>query len=183
MKTRLLLIGLTVSLLMIAAQKKPKTKSGPRWKEFTSKEGGFSVLLPGIPMQDKKALQIGSRRAELNSFVVEQKREETAYIVVYCDFPGATWKGDSPEERLECARARAIASSKGKPVSEKKIKLGTFSGRELRFDVKDKGQVRQQLFAVKERLFQLMIAGPKDMTNSQDAGKFFKSFKLSVAAQ
>jgi hypothetical protein len=183
MKVRLLLVGLGVSLLLIAAQKKEKGRAGSGWKTFTSKEGAFEVLMPGVPTEEKKTLQLGSGPTELNLFVVERKKEEAAYIVAYCEFPASALQGASPEERLNYARNRAVSRTRGKLAGEKKIKLGSFPGRELRFETEGKGLVRQRLFAVKDKLYQVMVAGPKETVLSREADKFLESFKLLPASK
>jgi hypothetical protein len=178
MKVRLLLIGLGVFLLLIAAQKKEKGRAGSGWKKFTSKEGAFEVLMPGIPSEEKKTLQLGSGSTDLNLFVVERKKEEAAYIVAYCEFPESSLQGASPEQRLDYGRNRAVSRSRGKLVVEKKIKLGSYPGRELRFETEGKGLVRQRMFAVKDKLYLVMVAGPKESAVSVEADKFLDSFKL-----
>src|SRR5262249_30751572 len=116
MKVRLLLVGLGISLLLIAAQKKEKGQAASGWKKFTSKEGAFDVLMPGVPTEEKKSLQLGSGPTELNLFVVERKKGEAAYIVAYCEFPESALQGASPEARLDYARNRAVSRSRGKLV-------------------------------------------------------------------
>jgi hypothetical protein len=178
MKFRVLIVGLALPLVLIAAKTKDKEKGTAAWKEFTSKEGGFVVLMPGVPVEDKKALRLPSGPADLNLYVVERKKEETAYIVAYCELPETVLKNGTDENRLDYAQKRAVASTKGKLAGEKKIKLGTYPGRELRFEVEGKGEVRQRIYAAREKVYQLMVAGPKEMTDSKDADKFFQSFKL-----
>ncbi len=165
-------------MLLIAAQKKDKGKAGSGWKSFTSKEGAFEVLLPGVPTEEKKTLQLGSGPTDLNLFVVERKQEETAYIVAYCEFPESALQGATPEQRLDSARNLALSRGRTKLVAQKKIKLGTHPGRELRFETEGKGQVRQRMFAVKDKLYQVMVAGPKEAVVSKEATRFLESFKL-----
>ena len=131
----------------------------------------------------QKPLRFASGSADLNLYVVERKKEETAYIVAYCEFPDAALKGGTDDQRLDYARNRAVASTKGKLLGQKKIKLDTYPGRELRFEVSGKGQVRQRMYAVKDKLCQLIVAGPKELADSKEAEKFLKSFKLKTTSK
>src|SRR5262249_25102169 len=140
MKIRLLWPALVLPLLFGADD------SG--WKEFTSKEGGFTVSWPGKPTERTQA----AGGSTMRMFLVEVSRD-LAYTVVYSD------KSDDATFALDPAWQQAMAKYKGKLVSEKKIKLGSYPGKEIRFDLPDSLLgVRMRLYAVKHRLYQVMLA-------------------------
>jgi hypothetical protein len=173
-KTGRLILALTVPLLLVAA----KEKDAAEWKELAPKDGGFSVMMPGAPIEQKESLRLPSGPVDLLIYAVERKRDETAFIAMYCELPEAVFKNGTNEKRLDYARNRAVAATKGKLTGEKKLKLGANPGRELLFEVEGKGQVRQVLYVVKDKLYQLLVAGPKEKTMSKDADRFLQSFKL-----
>jgi hypothetical protein len=175
MRLRLLLPALIIPCMLAAG--KDKDKNG--WKEFTNKDGGFAVSMPGTPVERKEEdLRTPSGPIELHIFEVESKKDETAYLVIYCELPEAAFKNSTDEKRLDYARKRAVTASKGKLKSEKKIKVGDHAGRDLQFEVEGKGLVWQRLIVVKDKLYQLLVAGPKEKVLSKDADKFLQSFKL-----
>jgi hypothetical protein len=156
----------------------PAALASAAWQEFRSNERGFVVRLPGPPIEQQERVRLPSGPVSVNLLVVERKQEETAYLVISCKLPAAVLKGRSAEQCLNDARDHAVANTPGKLIREKEIKLGAFSGRELRFQVEGKGRVRQRIFAVKDTVYQLLIAGPKPATRSPDAAKFLASFHL-----
>jgi hypothetical protein len=175
MRLRLLLLALIVPCLLVAGKDKDKDAS----KEFAPKDGGFVVSMPGTPLERKEEdLKTPSGPIELHIYEVERKKEETAYLVIFCELPETVFKNSTDEKRLDYARKRAVNTSKGKLKSDKKIKVGDLPGRELQFEVEGKGVVRQRLFVVKDKLIQLLVAGPKEKVLSKDADKFLVSFKL-----
>jgi hypothetical protein len=168
-------LGLILSLLMIAGAKPRKDAV---WKEFTSKDGGFVVTMPGTPKEDKKNRRTASGPVELVLYIVERKQEETVFVAGYCELPEAVVKGATADKRMEYARRRVLADIKGKLLKEKKITLGTHPGRELHIGIEGGGVVRQRLFAVKDKLYQLLVVGPKAKALSKDSDRFMDSFKL-----
>ncbi len=177
MRMRAVLLGL-LALVLVAARDKDDA-----WQDFTSKDGGFEVSMPGKPVEQKDSLRTPSGPLDLVMYVVERKKEETAYIAMFCEFPESVFKSGTDEKRLDYARNRAVASTKGKLVGEKKIKLGDYPGRELQFEVEGKGLVRQRMYAVKDKLYQLLVAGPKEAALGKDADRFLQSFKLKAEAK
>jgi hypothetical protein len=174
MKWRLLALVVGLPFLLAAA----KDKDGDTWNELAPKDAGFSVSMPGTPIEQKESMRLPSGPVDLLICAVERKQEETAFIVTYCELPEAVVKKSTDEKRLNYARNRALSGSKAKLVSEKKVTLGDHLGRELVFDVEGKGRVRQVIYVVKNHLCQLLVAGPKDRTTSKDADRFLQSFKL-----
>jgi hypothetical protein len=176
MKKRLLILALGACLL--SAPLKAREKGSASWKEVANKDGGFVVLMPGTAVSQTESLRTPSGPIDLVMYIVERKKEETVYIAMFCEMPENVFKMGTDEQRLDYARKRAVASTKGKLVSEKKIKLGTYPGRELVFELENKGQVRQRVYAVKDKLYQLLVSGPREQTTSKDADRFLDSFKL-----
>jgi len=173
MRPGFLLLGLVIQLPVAA-----KDKTASEWKELSPKDAGYSVLMPGTSVAQTETIRLPSGPTEVSMFVVERKKAETAYLVLFCEFPKSVLKTGTDERRLDYARDRAVAARKGKLVFEKKIKLGIYLGRELHFEVEGKGMVRQRLFAVKDKLFQLLVAGPRGLALGKDANRFLESFKI-----
>src|SRR6202011_5912405 len=119
MKIHLLFLGLAFPFLL-AAENKPK--SG--WKEFTSKDGGFSVLLPAPPKEDKVPIKSPDGKPTTQyQFAVDGGNG--AYLVSYQDNPNLVKAdGEAADKALIAAQKTAQASVGGKLLAEKKIKLG-----------------------------------------------------------
>ncbi len=147
------------------------------WKEFVNKPGGFQVLLPGTPQEHQQSVNTSVGKVYVVLTVAELKKGGDAYVVGVSVLPDSAVK-ETEERRLDHARDGAVSSVKGKLRSEKALKLGGHPGRELLIDVDGKTEVRAQLYAVKNQLYQVMAVGSPALVGSADTDKFFKSFKL-----
>jgi hypothetical protein len=172
MKWRLLVLGFATCLQLGAKDKEPG------WRTVHSKEGRFVVLMPDEPLAQGERIRLLGCKTHLITYVVERKEQETAYIVLSCALPEAVLAKGSAERRLDRGRDLAVSRVHGQLVAEKKINLGDYPGRELSFAVEGKGLVRQRVYAVKGRLYQLLVAGPREVTGAKDADRFFQSFQL-----
>src|SRR5688572_23404134 len=92
------------------------------WKAFSPKDGGFTVLMPGMPMEDKQDVKTVSGDITVMLHFIEVKNEGSL-VVSYSEYPDAAFKGGDDEKRLDSARDGAVVSAKGKLKSEKKITL------------------------------------------------------------
>ena len=147
------------------------------WKPLTSKEGGFSVVMPGNPNDGKRQVKTPAGTIEVNFYLAEVK-DQGSYVVVFSEFPAAALQGGTDDKRLDNARDGAVASAKGKLKSEKKITLAGHPGRELLIDGEAMTGVRTRIFAVKNRLYQTMAAGSKTFLQAKETNQFLDSFKL-----
>jgi hypothetical protein len=160
----LLVLG-TTSLLAAPATTPPKAE----WKEFTWKAGKCSVLLPGTPQEKKAQLMIAEGK--------------TIYMIDFADLPGMA-KADEKTVAgfLDMTRDQLVKAMKGKLLSEKKVELGPYHGRDLTIESKQQGAdlegYRTRLYLAADRFYQLMLMGTKDAVSSKHAEKFFGSFKL-----
>jgi len=146
------------------------------WKEFTSKEGGFKVVMLGRPKQQQFDTESDFGKGVLHMNRVQVG--ETIYGANYCDFPAEIKK--TPIKKVyDSSRDGAVANLEGKLVSEKEIKLGKHSGREIRIEVGGGKQLfRARVFLIEQRLYQIVVMGTKEAATSKEADKFLESFKL-----
>jgi len=152
--------------------------AGKDWKPFLSKDGGYEVLVPGIPLESIQIAKTGLGTLEVKMLLVELKKENAAFVVSFADFPEGAFKGADDDKRLNFAKTGAVTSAKGKLKSEKKITLGKHPGRELLIE-NDKGALRTRLYAVDMRLYQTIVSGSKTFVFGKEAERFLDSFKLS----
>lgn len=151
------------------------------WKVFSSPEGGFKILLPGIPAKESRSVE--TRVGWIGLEVFELKTAVASYLVTYSDFPRTP---DDPQQALKQARERAVEQAKGKVLQEKKVKLGSYPGLELIVETPST-IIKSTFYAVKQRLYQIVILLPTDqrltIVKFQDtvAAKFLSSFKLTPA--
>lgn len=149
---------------------------GAAWKEFTSKEGGFSVLMPGTPKHTKDNLP-----AELvqHSFMLQLDGDHVTYLVAYIDYPKpALGSADKIKKRMDVSRDGLVQPMKGKVQDEKTISLKGHPGRSFTTKLPDGGTWPIRIYAVKQRIYQLAVMNDKGHGSSKEALKFLESFTL-----
>jgi hypothetical protein len=150
------------------------------WKEYSSKDGGFTVLLPGTPNIQKMTQKAGDG-SDVKIVAYRPPPAGNIRVIVSTSDFAEQYLKVSPDKILDNARDASVSNSKGTLVREKKIKLGENPGREIvvKFP-KDQGYLRARAILVGSRQYSLLYAGKdeKDVT-SKEAEAFFASFKLT----
>lgn len=150
------------------------------WKEFASKAGRFKVLMPGAPRLDEVETEsdFGPGVLHMNSV----QKGEADYGANYSDFPAGI-KTVPLKTILDSSRDGAIENLKGKLIGEKDIALGAVTGRDIKIDVGDGKRVfRARVFLVDQRLYQVVVFGPREVTTSKESDRFLDSFTLQTPA-
>lgn len=163
-------VGLVLPLLLVMAQ-------DADWKPFTAQEAGFTVLLPGVPKVQKQKIKTPAGNLEVTLFVLEGMK--ATFAVSYAVFPPKVVEAATLEQRLDKARAGAVATAGGILKSEKKITLEQYPGRELHIENASPGMVVTRMFVVKDRLYQVTITGPRQLLKDPATQMFLESFRLA----
>ena len=160
------------------------TEANPKsWKEFTSQDGFFTVLLPGTPV--KQLQQAGSPTGPVDYFAYTLQTEAHSYYVAFIDFPEVPNDARGIRKILDGARDGAIATINGTLVSEQDLSLKGMPGRAM--TVEGPSQVlKARIYLAELRLYLLMIVASKTPAPTPEAGildnatveKFLGSFKL-----
>ena len=148
-----------------------------KWQEFTTKAGGFSILLPNKPKESTKDLGTEAGAGNLYSFFVELK--DVTYGVSYADFPDLP-SNFSPQQINELlVSVRKGVVDKGKLLKERNISLNGYLGKEIEFLDVDGLTYKTRIYLVKQRVYQevAVFKNPK-LLLSQDTDKFLNSFKI-----
>ena len=147
------------------------------WKEFSSKEGRFSVLVPGTPSEQTQKLDTGVGAIDLHFFVAEQ--DGFQYLVSYNDYPDAMVREADADKVLDGARDGVVANVQGRLLNEVKVWLANYPGRELRIRIPEGRQaMRTRLYFVGNRLYQVGVLSAEDGAAADEVSKFLNSFKL-----
>jgi hypothetical protein len=170
-------LPLILPLLLLVS---PLSAQQGEWKAITAKDGTFSFQMPDTPKDDRQFIKTATGGVDLSVYVLDLPKGEGTLAVVVNDFPQEMLKGLSVDKRLDSARDGAVANVKGKLKAEKKVTLQDYPGRELVVEVDAKSLVRVRLFVVKNRLYQVLVSGPKDLTGSKLTERFLDSFKFEA---
>lgn len=168
----------TIVAIVIAAGTSAGDDPPSKFKEFTSKEGRFSVDFPGTPKDSKEPVSKGGPMQ--TQYYVDGPTG--AYLVSFQDNPNLAKAGKAElEKSLVTAQATVQKATQGKLISAKEISLDKDTpGREYEFDVLagPGGVFRSRAYMVKDRLYQVIVVGQKDFARSKDADRFLGSFRI-----
>ena len=169
-------VRLAVPLIVVALLATAAGAAQDEWKEFTSPEGRFRILLPGKPELQKQAVNtpLGPQDLYLHRAVGSPH----SYVVIYTDNPEAALKDTGRDRFLDDVRDGFMKSIRGKLVAEKKAMLDSNPGKEILIEVPGGVNVASRLCLVKNRMYQLVVIGPKEKAAAPEVTRFFDSFKL-----
>ncbi len=161
------------------------------WKPFSSKEGRFSVLMPGTPRESQTIWNLETGDDIVYLFTVT--REEAEYMVWYVDFEPPTRRVDddgqssnfpdilpnTPEKMTDVlATACYSTPSDCRLISEQSIRLGSFPGREISCRLPGGVIFRRRLYLVNRRVYILSVRTTQERFLSKTIEGFMNSFKL-----
>lgn len=148
------------------------------WKPFSSKEGGFTILLPGTPTQETSRVNTDVGPVSVKRFYVI-RNNEALYGVAYSDFPNkSSLNSGEINQLLAQVVSGFVQGSRGKLVSQKPIRLGDFPGREVRIQLPQGVIARGRIYWVNNRLYQVVVATNKENSLTKTIEGFFNSFRL-----
>jgi hypothetical protein len=169
---RLWFSGLATCLVLVGGS----SRADEKWQTFTSKEGRFSVSLPGKPMEKTEQVSApGGTKKELHTFTLASASDQI-YHLNYNDYPKEVVKEDKNKEAAFDTLRKAFG---GKVLSEKKITVGKNKapGRELLIELPKKNFYRARVFFIGNRLFQVVAMGSEEFARGKKADQFLDSFK------
>jgi hypothetical protein len=112
---------------------------------------------------------------EVNAFVVADGG--LAYVVTATKLP-LDAMGKAPEATLSGVVGGTVTSTGGTVVSQKEARLGKAPGKEFEFTMKGGKYGWSRAYMANGRIYQLMIAGPKDQVTGPAGAAFLDSFAL-----
>jgi hypothetical protein len=152
-----------------------------QWKEYASDEGRFTVKMPGTPKKSKTPIDApGGKTLDQHQFLID--KGNLAYLVAYQDDPNLKNVNEETAQKvLDAARDAVPKALDGKLLDTRKIKLDDkHLGVEFRVEVASiKGVYRSRIYVVGERIYQITVVGPKEVTSSKESDAYLDSLKLT----
>ncbi len=186
MKTRFLLIPVVASLLVSgypSAQsvqaEQPVQAAQQQWKKFSSSDGGFTILMPVSPTQNRQTTDGRNVSLDANRFTADLEQGKVKYSVSYTNLPEEVAQLP-PSFVLDSLSSRFTSDRKIKLINQQDISLNQYPGKEFQFEAPGAKMVKYRAYLVKQRLYQLTTEIPKDRESalSGDIEKFMTSFQL-----
>ena len=167
-------------LILFSASFAYGVQANTEWIEFTSPEGGFSVLLPREPKFERVT---DPQNKEITNY--RYTALETSYGFI-CEYFDITSTGGDLQSFLDATRDGIIRGAGATKIGEEKISLGDYPGREIEMVITVNNETeiraRARIFIVGKRLYSLSFLHTKDMDPKEVAEtgtKFFSSFKVT----
>jgi hypothetical protein len=174
MAAHVLLVALAVSL------QAPKADDSA-WQTYTSKEGGFSVDMPGKPTEQKATPQ--TPQGPLNVIIAFLKAGDVTYIAMRIQNP-LDVPVDQEDAFIMGARGSDVASTKGKLIDEKTTtldghKVGDFTVESPAPDGSG-GSItsRVRYYPRGKWTYNIRVMTPKGKESPEETKKFFDSLKI-----
>ncbi|MTJ50740.1 hypothetical protein [Dolichospermum sp. UHCC 0259] len=167
------------------AEKKPiiPTVIQPKWRTFTSPDGHFTVLMPGMPKRKTQIQKTHMGKIKLEIFLIQPPQQEAAYIVTYNEFPDSYVKMTNPQTIMDQAQYVELTTTKSRLLNQRNIRSSNFHpGKEIEY-VNAIGKItKTRMFVAHGRLYKVMAIVSKkqhDTLNKTITG-YLNSFKLVV---
>ena len=169
---------------VLAAHTDQKTPQAgqPDWREFRSRQGGFSVLMPGTPQEQtevKELPEVG--RSETHLFVLGS--ESGVYGAAYLDLPGLARQtqvfcNNFGKGFLKSIGEATAKGAGGKVVKDTDISFGKDPGKEILIEAPG-GVATARAYFIKRRGYQLIVL-PAAGSDRGNVKKFLDSFKVTA---
>jgi hypothetical protein len=151
------------------------------WQAFSPPGGLCSVQMPGKPRFQAQQMPTPVGPIDLKMHLVERKHEDITFALAFCDYPAGAIKGNV-QAAFDGVQEGAARNVQGRVVNQRPIDLQGFAGREVEIQAPGKGTVVVRYVIVRNRLYQLMVAGRWVRPGQVDVQRFFFSFQLQEAA-
>jgi hypothetical protein len=142
------------------------------WKEITSQDGGFRVLMPPGAARLSADEEPPVGKITLTTYTVKQNGD--GYFVGWADLPPKP-----PFDPEDFVKGVAKRYDNAEVRSSKAVTLQDNPGREFELETPKTRKVVGRLYVVKNRLYELIVIGDGSRPPaSAEAQKFFSSFQL-----
>lgn len=149
---------------------------GDTWSEFTSHEGRFSILMPGVPEESTET--VDSQPGPYTTHLFVFRAQKNVYLVGWVDYdPRFDFNGQT---ELEANRDNFVKNLKATLISNRALKIDGYQAIEFTAETPQR-TFRSRVYMVGRRPYQIVIGSPKGVDDSQNVYKFFNSFKVSAS--
>jgi hypothetical protein len=148
------------------------------WKEFSSKEGRFTLLFPGVPVKNTHHLETPFGKIEEHSFMM---KTFAYYGVAYSDFPEKDGIRDV-KAFFNGFREGNVKNMHAQLLEEKDDYRFAYPGRFIKTRLEGGYINRMRLHLIRNRLYVLLVVMPEGDAETgkfyeETAMKFLNSFK------
>lgn len=147
------------------------------WKEYSSREGKLTVLLPGTPTTGYRPINADSPTSV--TYVINLQTPKASYIIAYFDLPTAPTEAKATEDLLDRTRDFIRKMYSVRITNDKGTNYAGYPGRDLEMTGRSQETLLTKIIVVKQRVYHLTIAFPPGQADPSPAAKFFDSFRVT----
>jgi len=154
--------------------KAPNANTGA-WTKFTSEEGRFSVMMPGVP--EDKVQTTPASPGPYTTHLFTLRQGANVYLIGWVDYD-PSFDFDLYAE-LEMNRDNFVKGIEATLLHSRNLNIDGFTA--LEFTAEGKQRIfRSRVYMVGRRPYQIVIGSPKGVDDSVNVNRFFNSFKVSL---
>ena len=155
------------------------------WYQYDSPE--FKVLFPKTPTNTTKKVNTEAGEIQMQVYMYNASKDESDQNLIYSvsssEYPKEHIQSHIKHDNLNSFFRNAIDGMvnnvKGKLISESKIKLENFPGREFKIDFKDGlAIIKVRMYLAGNNVYFLQTITKTEKENNKMIEKFMNSFKL-----
>ncbi len=147
------------------------------WHEFTSPEGGFSVLMPEKPTPGTHGVETSKGRKESHTFSYSDE-EMTDYLVAYSRYREAKDKEIDYDRVFDNIQKGILIAEEGKVRSKIALNLDGNPGREVMIEYANGSVKIHRFYFVGDYFYQLAVEVKNFVSRCDKTERFLNSFKL-----
>ncbi|VXB65190.1 conserved hypothetical protein [Flavobacterium sp. 9R] len=160
-------------------------KSINEWYQYDSSE--FKVLFPKMPNSTIKKINTEAGELQMQVNMYDASKDETdenlIYSVTSSEYPKTHIESHIKHDSLNTFFRNSIEGMvnnvKGKLISESKINLGNFQGREFKIDFRDGlAIIKTRMYLVENKVYFLQTITKTDKEKNKLIEKFMNSFTI-----
>jgi hypothetical protein len=180
-----LLITLGISTSLIAQEhtnrppklppgSKPTPTNAAGWDRFTSEEGRFSVLMPGVPEPDE-VTTTPSEHGPYTTHMIILRQPRNVFLIGWVDYdPGFNF---NRQAELEMNRDLFVKGVKATLLTSKALTIDGYPVIEFTAENPQR-TFTSRVYMVGRRPYQIVIGSPKGENDSVNINRFLNSFKV-----
>jgi hypothetical protein len=155
------------------------------WKEYVYTGDGFAIAAPSEPARNSQPIYVTGGTADAH--IYSSAAGSNAALMLFV-FERHNNDRRSVQQIHAEAQDGALGPVKGKLRARTELALGKYRGAELEFEAQHPDldtkthQVRSRYYVVGRKIYHLMAIAPVGEPFPSDADRWFKSFRLTTAA-
>jgi hypothetical protein len=164
-----------VLALMLLIGMWPVAQTHSEWREFSSKEGRFSVAMPGNIQETM--MPISTREGRLLTHIISTNDKDlNEFLVSWTEYPHDSIEQRGNEKTFNRMRDALVRTKGGRVLSESADNYQNYPARVITFALPSGRLVKVRFCFVKNRIYQILTETRKE--DSSTSQKFFDSFTL-----